>query len=417
MSRTPPAGLTPVHRRAVAWAGALASLGWAAFVYRGLGPVGSGAWWSATGALQGASWIGSIARATPPGGEILALAIVPAIAFAATVWGTRSPVARSLAFAGVTCTALFAFYGIHARFPWKFFGDQGTLVLAATGGATALAATLPFHADTILQTRSPRWRALQLALAAGFGIVAVVVMRHATGFDEGARFNLSAWPALAIFALDVGGFVLAGVHLALGLALSERVVDARVSALAGLLLMAAWLVRSLGIASPWPWLLVVLYAAPLAAMRLSLAPERRRQLAAGMGLAGLGLAVTVTTGTALATGDHAHSRHVVAQRVIDALERYFEREEVYPEALDELVDAGLLPSVPRPRIGFGAVYLASWLEPPDFDYRGLGSSYVLEFASTEWVQCVYSPPWVDEDDPESVEAEPWACPDTWPDLW
>ena len=72
-----------------------------------------------------------------------------------------------------------------------------------------------------------------------------------------------------------------------------------------------------------------------------------------------------------------------------------------------------------PRIGFDTLFALGLLEPPEFGYRGLGSGYVLEFASTEWVQCVYTPPWFDEDEPlgEDEAEEPWACPDTRPDLW
>ena len=52
---------------------------------------------------------------------------------------------------------------------------------------------------------------------------------------------------------------------------------------------------------------------------------------------------------------------------------------------------------------------------------------MLEFVSTEWVQCAYNPPWEapageeyeDEEyageDDESGEA--WSCPDTRPALW
>ncbi len=59
---------------------------------------------------------------------------------------------------------------------------------------------------------------------------------------------------------------------------------------------------------------------------------------------------------------------------------------------------------------------------------------MLEFVSTEWVQCAYNPPWEpDEDDYEYEEEEEeyeeeygeeeedgdgaWSCPDTRPQLW
>ena len=44
-------------------------------------------------------------------------------------------------------------------------------------------------------------------------------------------------------------------------------------------------------------------------------------------------------------------------------------------------------------------------EPYSFDYRGFGTSYVLEFVSTEWIQCAYNPPYLDEYGNEYEEYE------------
>jgi hypothetical protein len=79
--------------------------------------------------------------------------------------------------------------------------------------------------------------------------------------------------------------------------------------------------------------------------------------------------------------------------------------------------------LPAPRIGFDFYYAIGWLKEPEFEYRNLGPSYVLEFSSTAWVMCSYNPPWVlDEDeDPEDFDPDDltgaWNCPDDRPDLW
>ena len=67
-----------------------------------------------------------------------------------------------------------------------------------------------------------------------------------------------------------------------------------------------------------------------------------------------------------------------------------------------------LAEIPRPQIG--------WLadESKEFDYSNFGDSYALEFASVQWVQCAYSPPYVfatydedEESEDEDAVAEGW----------
>jgi hypothetical protein len=114
------------------------------------------------------------------------------------------------------------------------------------------------------------------------------------------------------------------------------------------------------------------------------------------------------TGRALAEGDFAVSRFVRAQTLIDALSAHYSDEGEYPEELEQLIEGGQLDSLPVPRVGFGIYYDLGLLEPVSFDYRSLGSSYVLEFIATEWVMCAYNPPWADleeelEDEDEEEE--------------
>jgi hypothetical protein len=91
--------------------------------------------------------------------------------------------------------------------------------------------------------------------------------------------------------------------------------------------------------------------------------------------------------------------------LINALADYYHEHYEYPDELSELIEAGHLPEIPQPRIGFQVYYQLGWLDPIEFDYQSLGSSYVLEFVATEWVMCSYNPPWEDFDEEEEEEEE------------
>ena len=133
-------------------------------------------------------------------------------------------------------------------------------------------------------------------------------------------------------------------------------------------------------------------------------------------------------GRALSTGDFVVNKFLRSQILIDALANYYaQSDEGYPDELQTLVDEGFLGEIPSPRVGFEIFYRMGWLERPEFFYQSLGSSYVLEFTSTEWVQCAYNPPWEDEyfEDDEELEDDEyaedsddaWSCPDKRPELW
>ena len=143
--------------------------------------------------------------------------------------------------------------------------------------------------------------------------------------------------------------------------------------------------------------------------------RRASHLAAGAALVALPLRV----GQAWARWDYHRTRDVQARRIIDAAERYLHREGVYPDELDELVTAGLLPAVPEPAIGFG------FLDDAVFEYRGFGTSFILEFTAPRWVECAYTPPYRDDEDGEPADptgdgdslGEAWSCPSAPPELW
>jgi hypothetical protein len=148
---------------------------------------------------------------------------------------------------------------------------------------------------------------------------------------------------------------------------------------------------------------------------------RARLLAVGAAL----VAVPLFAGQALARYDYFVTRERDARRIIDALDAYYERELLYPDTLQELVEAGDLESVPEPSIGFGFLYDGS------FRYQSFGTSFLLEFPAPRWVECAYTPPY-DEEDEEDAEGdgapgaddaadaeldEAWSCPSRPPELW
>ena len=161
--------------------------------------------------------------------------------------------------------------------------------------------------------------------------------------------------------------------------------------------------------------------------------ERSRIAARRAGYIALGAALVylpLFVGRAMAAGDYNATRFVLAAEVSEALAEFMEQENTYPDELVELVEKNYLDEIPIPQVGFRLFYALGYPELP-FEYRGLGSSYVLEFVSTEWIQCTYNPPWDDEqyayEDEEYEDEYPdayeddgdgaWSCPTTRPELW
>jgi hypothetical protein len=144
--------------------------------------------------------------------------------------------------------------------------------------------------------------------------------------------------------------------------------------------------------------------------------------------AGLGavlVAVPIFAGHSLAQGDYALNRYVRAPGVIDALQQHIKAEEVYPETLAGLVEAGYFEQTPKPRVGFGVLETLGLADEVKYRYNEYGSSFVLEFDSSFWVQCSYSGNYYfeedeeafDEEDEEYANREPeWTCLDKRPAL-
>jgi hypothetical protein len=439
----------PARRwEALSWVFALLALAYAAFIHHGIGPmpiVSSPAWYQPRGFLPLWEWL---AWAFDPPRRIFPVFTLPAALLCAAVFFTgRSAVARALALSSVVATVLFCFYGQFAARVWEFFQWRGSAVLALTSLCVGFALAAPFLAASWLRLS---W-ALRLAVYLPVVFAVIALIRNATGTDPSLRFAISPWPAIPVFGIEVGAlFVmvwLLGAALGVAGLARARAGGPKAAAIAAGVLLGIGLpcgLLALGSAlSMLPFragrgtLLSVAGACALAILlsgtlgkRRDPAVLRRRALHLAVG-AGL-IAVPLLSGEAWARWDYYWTREHRAGELTDALQRYYDKEQVYPDELDELVSGGYLDALPEPDIGFGFLYDGS------FRYRSFGTSYILEFPAPRWVECAYSPPYEDEDDEEAGDDEDleawesadyaapgaddslggsWSCPSKPPELW
>ncbi len=412
-------------RVALGWLGLLLLLGYTAVIHHGMGPAPGGIatrWWQPTGFLLNSEPVGSWIDAPVFGIGMLTL---PAALLAGLVFaGTRSAVARMLAISCVATVMIFSFYGLVAIFAWKFFHWRGSLTMVLIGLATGAAAAAPLLGAS---WRRRGWL-LRVLLYLPVFFASVALIRNATGTDDSLAFNFSPWPAIPIFGLEIAGYVLAGLWFGVALAVAALALGrahpflAATGALAGLALPTVWFWARFSGSSDL--ILFAVFAASTLALTLGLISPRegrRAQLLRRAGHIALGatlVCLPVLSGRALAQGDYTVNRFVRAERLNVALGKHYEEYEAYPDSLLELVERNYIAEVPQPRVGFAFLYRLGWLEPIDFTYQSLGSSYQLEFVSTKWIQCTYTPPWYDEEEEEEGESEEsWNCPDSQPELW
>lgn len=415
------------------WGLCLASVVWAYTVHQGVGPAPFGldlAWYQPRSFMHG--W-GLLAWAFEGTARLLVVLALPAALLATGVFlASRSALARALSLAAVAAVLLFGFYGTRATRVWELFFWRGSAVLALTALAVGFALAAPLLARSWLRLGWP----LRLASYLPAAFVVVAFVRNATGTDPELRYAISPWPAVAFYGIEVGGLFAmlayggAGLAaLAIARAASARAILPGVAA--GVLAPVAllWLCGAAGLL---PFRVdtvalggtMVLSALTLATALLTVRrkqdlPGRATALAVGAAL----LAAPILGGQLWARFDYYRTREHHARRIIDALERYLEREQLYPDELSQLVEAGDLPAIPTPAIGFAA------LGDGEFGYSSFGTSYLLDFSAPRWVQCAYAPPYEDEEDerhpdsssiPENGEGgldEAWSCPKRPPELW
>ena len=415
---------------------------WAALLHHGLGPRPDlGLEWHSprgflTRALLASSWESLVATRWK---GFLAL-WTPALLLAIACWmTTRSAGVRTLAVGAAIAAAIFVFYALGggaSRVAWTFFGWRASGTMLALAIVVAGVLLSPWLAASWLRLGRPL-RVLTFVPVA-FGVIAIE--RGVTGTDPGLPFAISPWPVVPVFGLEVVGTIFASLlaGAALGLAgLSLRAQGrTRIGVLlvvAGLALPAGWL--ALGSQGFLPFHVAArgfTIATLACALVLALAALpardgiRLRRRARVVGTAALLLGLPLFLGQAWARFDYSRNRDVYAQRIIDALAGYYEREQVYPDTLTELVDSGELEAIPAPQVGF------AWLDDGTrFTYQAFGTSYLLEFPAPRWVQCTYNPPYDDYEDDESDDEEgaydgadededlggAWSCPTKPPELW
>jgi hypothetical protein len=433
----------------------LSSVVYALALHHGLGPRpelpdSALRWWSPRGflmqALVGSSWeplLNDRAKG-------MAVFATPSLLLGIAVWATtRSALARAAAVTTSLAIVFFLYYALgsgNAQLVWNFFHWRwsGTMLAVATVMGCAIAS--PWLAASWLRLGWSARLAWFLPITAGV----LLIERNVTGTNAYLPFAISPWPAVQVFGFEAIGTTLAaelgGVALALlglyWLRLGRRALGLLVL-LAGVALPAGWL--ALGADGLLPFRvtqgrligaeIVCAVLLAIAAFGVRLDPERLWRRAIHTAAAGVLLGLPLLVGAAWARWDYTRTRDVHAQRIIDALNGYYAAQTIYPDRLDQLVEAKLLDAIPKPEIGFAL----PGDEESVFTYQGFGTSYLLEFSAPRWVQCAYNPPYLDEEADEvdeeraphvaqggdesapegedDVSGGAWSCPSKPPELW
>jgi hypothetical protein len=428
-----PAGSSRPRRAWLGWVFLAALLLYTFAIHHGIGPGPKGvalSWYTPRGFLAQWSWLGVAFASTPRAMAVFAL---PALALGVGVFATgRSAVARALAVSCVVATLLFVFYGDYAAWIWELFHWRGSAVMAVMSLVLGFALCAPALAASWLRLAWPVRLLVYLPVVLG----ALAFVRNATGTDPALRYSISPWPAVAVFGIEVGAlFVAAGLAgIALGLAGIAGWREGHGTRAA--LWLAGGLLLGLGV----PLALLALGASldlfPFdvgprtlggAALACAVAiglgaigsggiSARRRALGSATGALLIGAPLLL--GQAWARWDYSVTREQHARAIIDAAERYYDNETLYPDSLDQLVAGGDLAAIPEPAIGFG------FFDGADFRYQSFGQSFLLEFSAPRWVECAYTPAYrpeegeeLDPEDDEEFLAESWSCPSKPPDLW
>jgi hypothetical protein len=430
----------------------LLALAWAFVVHHGLGPrpevpTSELRWWSPRGfwtqALIGSPWEWLIDQRQ----KGIWVFGAPSIALFFAVWATtRSALMRVTALVVMLATFLFLFYALGSggtQVAWTFFHWRASGTMLAMAAVVGCAIGAPWLAASWLERGWP----VRIGLLVPVIVLVLVVERNVTGTNDQLPFAISPWPAVQVFGFEAIGFTIAAQLAGIALALvglrawraDRRLVSGALALLAGVALPAlAWRAfaalellpfrvtdRRLIEASVFCAVLVAIAAATtqLDAKRLRL---RGLHFATAAALIGIPLVV----GTAWARWDYSRTRDVAAQRIIDALAKFYAKESVYPDDLSQLVKDGYLDAIPNVDIGFRA----PGAEPTHFTYQAFGTSYLLEFSAPRWVQCAYNPPYAEDDGDDAPPADvasngkqddagedenggAWSCPSKPPELW
>ncbi|MCP5039947.1 MAG: hypothetical protein GY944_02885 [bacterium] len=427
---TPPAGATRVHTL-LGWLTVAANLAFTGWSYYGYAPPPEGMptdWWHGRTFILDWESMGAYVDAPLTGAALWT--IPAAVICIATFFTTRSAIARLLS---LTCAITCFFYaaaGFAAGTVWMLFSWRLTAVMELTALALAATSTSALLAE--------RWLKLgwgpRLFVYVPLFFIIMAAVRGATGTNEALSFGVSPWPILTTFGLDNVVFVLCGLLFATAigvLALSRDRLDqvARAGLVIAVVLPGLWIQLRLPGLHPW-----TLFAVTLAVVVMVGAASFFRASDSEGGLVGRGFRIAlgaalvfvpILSGSALAKGDFAVNRYVLSPVVIEALQAHIKAEEFYPEKLEDLVEGGYVDEAPKPHVGFDVLEQLGLADPVAYRYNEYGSSFVLEFDSSLWVQCQYSGNYYFDDEEEEVyeddedweeEESEWSCLDKRPAL-
>jgi hypothetical protein len=420
-----PDGQTKRVHAPLGWILALLNVGYAIYAYYGLGPPPGGLptdWWHPHSFMLDWSGVGGWVDRPVFGASMIALP--GALLTIGTFLTTRSAIARALALSATITALLFGFCGFTfgMTMAWEAFNWRFSWVMVLTGLAIGCTIVSPLLVQ--------RWLALpnlvKIAIYLPLFFYLIAAVRGATGTSEHMAFLVSPWPIFTTFGLEAAVVLICGVlgAMALGvLALSEGLSHKLLVPLGILAALAVPGIVLRGVHSEaQPAAIAIFTTLTLIPIGLGLLTRSAQRSAAlqrrgiHLALAALMIATPIVSGRALANGDYTVNRYVRAPQVIDALQRHIEKEEFFPEKLSDLVEAGYLDGEPAPRIGFGLLQTLGLADVAAYRFNEYGSSYVLEFDSSEWVQCSYSGQYYFDDgeeeewDEEDMPEEPsWSC--------
>ena len=406
------------------WALAGLNLSIAIYVYYGMGPPPGGLptkWWHPHSFML--DWSGVGGWVDSPGFGAVMVSAPGMLLTLGTFLTTRSAVARALAISATITTLLFAVCGFSfgLTMAWETLNWRFSWVLVLSGLAVGCTITSPLLVG--------RWLALPTAAKVAFYVpiffYLMAAVRGATGTSERMAFLVSPWPIFTAFGLESAVVLVCGVLAAMAIGILSLSHGFSHKALAPLgiviALMLPGAVLTMVIRDASRPAIVFFTLVTLVALGLGLwtrneqRSETLHRRCLHLALASLMIFIPIASGRALANGDYTVNRFVRSPKVIDALQRHIEKEQHFPENLSDLVESGYLDSNPSPRIGFGFLQTLGLAEPAEYRFNEYGSSYVLEFDSTEWVQCSYSGQYYFDDEEEEYgeedmpEEPSWSC--------
>jgi hypothetical protein len=334
-----------------------------------------------------------------------------------------SAVARVLLSAVALTLLAFTYYGWLDVETWRDYTWRWPIALFATSLYLSAFAFAP----ALVRAAAGRSRAVQALAVLVLAASVYFLSTEVTGTNPFLEWNLSPWPVITLYGFLLFGLLFGVIHLAagLGLAARERLGGAPgLAAGVGGAAIVAVLLRGIPFEQTTAARIVLLALGAGGLVAWVGWRRRERRAALPFLVAAALILASIKAGQWQAEHFQAKARDEIAPQLIAALERHRQEQGNYPLDLSGLVP-NYLPDLPNPRVG--------WLADPgeDFTYTNLGDSFLLEFASVLWVQCAYSPPYVEEaeedepvdvavaasgEDDRMLEAS-WSCERKPPRLW